>query len=157
MLRRTVWITVKFYVKRYYIAEIISFFSSYFAFIIASAAFANDLISAYCGTGGAFVGFYLPIAFSEWRTISDGESGQLSKSIIKVIKNLSIEFGLSEIFDFLLIRPFCLYSASNFITNETLAIVAGNQAANVTFFAIAALMHRFGRNMSHNCKPPKDS
>lgn len=145
IFRGTAWNSIIFYIKRYYIAEIISFFTSYLAYIIASSAFRNDLISAYCGTSGAFVGFYLPIAFSEWRSIAPDRNEKLMKKLIQVIKNLSIEFGISEILDFFIFRPFCLYSASSLIPSETVAIVAGNQAANITFFGIAALMHKFGR------------
>ncbi len=141
-LRRTAWETIKFYIKRYYIAEIISFFASYFAFNIASSAFSNDVVSAYFGTCGAFLGFYVPIALAEWRSIPAAGSIGKWKQILIIIKKLVIEFGLSELLDFLLIRPFCLYSASSLISYETIAVIAGNQAANITFFGIAALMHR---------------
>lgn len=133
---------VKFYVKRYYLAEIISFFASYFAFILASSIFDNEVVSAYFGTGGAFVGFYLPIAISEWRSTAKVTNQKNTKSILIIIKNLFIEFGISEVFDFFLIRPFCLLIASNLINIESLAVIAGNQAANISFFGIAALMHR---------------
>lgn len=150
------WKTVKFYIKRYYIAEIISFFASYFAFIIASSAFRNDVVSAYFGTCGAFVGFYTPIAVSEWRSIPTPRSVGAWKQILIIIKNLAIEFGLSELLDFLLIRPFCLYSASNLISYETIAVIAGNQTANITFFSIAALMHRCN-NQAEKAKHKKGS
>jgi hypothetical protein len=60
-----------------------------------------------------------------------------------IIKNLLIEFGLSEVIDLFISRPACLYFAQILIPDFTVAIIAGSITANIFFFAFSGFM--FGR------------
>jgi hypothetical protein len=60
-----------------------------------------------------------------------------------IIKNLLIEFGLSEVIDLFISRPACLYFAQILIPDFTVAIIVGSITANIFFFAFSGFM--FGR------------
>lgn len=54
-----------------------------------------------------------------------------------------IEFGLSELLDVFIARPFCIYLAQFYLTGFTVSIIAGNIAANIIFFLLSAFMFNY--------------
>jgi hypothetical protein len=61
--------------------------------------------------------------------------------IIKTFRNLIAEFWVAEIFDVLLIRPFCMYFFPLIISNFQLWIFIGWMVANLSFYGMAIIWY----------------
>ena len=129
-----------FFTKRYWLAELVSAFMSYLMAWVATNQSGDKILISYCGSAGAFIGFYSIILLNDIRNFP-GNTGLSRIQIFKSISfSLLIEFGLSEVIDVLLIRPACLYVAQLSITSFALAIIAGNIWANIIFFLLSSYM-----------------
>ena len=127
-------------VKRYLVCELISALCTYVLAWLAELKFNNPLITSFAGSFGAFAGFYLTIYIKELRyyKLSQNISGlKLHKALLK---NLFIEFGLSELLDLFITRPLCLYASQILIPNFAISVVTGSIIANIFFFGISGYM-----------------
>ena len=131
---------LNFFIKRYWLAELVSACMSYLMAWVAINQGGDKILISYCGSAGAFIGFYSIILLNDIRNFPVN-TGHSRVQILKSISlNLLIEFGLSEVIDVLLIRPACLYVAQLSINSFALAIIAGNIGANIIFFLLSAYM-----------------
>jgi len=131
---------INFFIKRYWLAELVSACISYLMAWVAINQSGDKILISYCGSAGAFIGFYSIILLNDIRNFP-GNTGLSRIQFLKSISlSLLIEFGLSEVIDVLLIRPACLYVAQLSITSFALAIIAGNIGANIIFFLLSAYM-----------------
>lgn len=134
---------IVFFIKRYGLAELVSATISYLLAYLAYIVTSDKILISYLGSIGAFIGFYLIIFIRDFNTFPQSE--KLSKTLIykRIIVNLVIEFGLSELLDVFIIRPLCIYLAQLYLTNFTITIITGNIAANVIFFLLSAIMFNY--------------
>ena len=129
-----------FFIKRYWLAKLVSTFLSYLMAWVATNQAGDKILISYCGSAGAFIGFYSIIFLNDIRKFPINSRLSRIHILKSITLSLIIEFGLSEAIDLLLIRPACLYVAQLSITSFALAIIAGNIAANIIFFLLSAYM-----------------
>lgn len=134
---------ILFFIKRYGIAELVSAAISYLLAYLAYIVTSDKILISYFGSIGAFIGFYLIIFLRDYKTFPQPE--KLSKKLIikRIMVNLVIEFGLSELLDVFIARPLCIYLAQLYLTNFTITIITGNIAANIIFFLLSAFMFNY--------------
>lgn len=132
-----------FFIKRYGIAELVSAAISYLLAYIAYIVTTDKVLISYLGSIGAFIGFYLIIFLRDLKTSPQAEKLSKKQIIKRIIINLVIEFGLSELLDVFIVRPLCIYLAQFYISGFTVSIIAGNIAANIIFFLLSAIMFNY--------------
>ena len=115
---------------------------------IGTAAFTSNAIAiAYGGAMGENVGYYGLAFVREMRahTITAAASGAAAEPVHvragRVIKNLFWEFGVAELFDSFISRPFWMFTATSLIGSLEAGIVAGKIIADVFFYAIAIVFY----------------
>lgn len=123
---------------RYGPAEIVGTLCALGGASLGSFLSSNNIVAAFAGTWGENLGYYGTISF---RDIRAGKSLLKSKNksygifdLIKNLRNLIFEFGLGEVLDSFVVRPFWLYTMPIVLNNFTLGIIAGKLAADVTFY-----------------------
>ena len=134
---------ILFYIRRYFFPELVSLAVSYsLAWSVEIFGWGN-VASAYAGSFGAFVGFYVPIIIRDYFSAlksSDRRGKALTKEILR---DLLIEFGAAESLDLFIIRPACLITARLVSDEFLIYMFVGNGAANTVFFGVAAVMHNY--------------
>jgi hypothetical protein len=116
---------LKQWIKRYLPAEASALLGALLGAFLANYAIGNSIIAAYTGTVFDNIGYYGTIIIRDFMR---------NKDILKLVKNLIIEFGPSEILDFFVIRPFCLYIFPIVLENYALGIIIGKFAADIIFY-----------------------
>jgi hypothetical protein len=119
----------KEWLNRYGLATALSFPAALAAAYL-SKPFANVVATAYLATLAATISFYATIAVKDVK----GRKKITVPELLKVARNMIVEFGPAEYLDSFLIRPFMLYLFPLFIGNFSLAILAGNAVTDVTYF-----------------------
>lgn len=61
--------------------------------------------------------------------------------ILKTLRNLIAEFGVAEVVDVFIIRPFCMYLFPLLIPNFQVGIFVGWMVANITFYGMAIMWY----------------
>jgi hypothetical protein len=131
---------IKFFVKRYWLAELVSASASYLFAWLAITISEDKIISSYFGSIGALLGFYIPIYIKDLNKYREYTNLPRKRIYSVVAVGLLVEFGLSEAVDTLVMRPMCLYFAQSAINEFTIAIITGNVIANILFFALSGFM-----------------
>jgi hypothetical protein len=62
---------------------------------------------------------------------------------------MGFEFGLAELLDFLVVRPFCLLYGLVFLKNYFWGILAGKTTADIIFFTISILIFEIRKKHLH--------
>lgn len=132
-----------FFIKRYGIAELVSASISYLLAYLASIVTSDKILISYLGSIGAFIGFYLMLFLQEIKAFPHPEKWSKKQIIKRIMFNLIIEFGLSELLDVFIVRPLCIYLAQLYLTSFTITIITGNIAANTIFFLLSAIMFNY--------------
>lgn len=132
-----------FFIKRYGIAELVSASISYLLAYLASIVTSDKILISYFASIGAFIGFYLMLFLQEVKAFPHPEKCSKKQIIKRIMVNLVIEFGLSELLDVFIVRPLCIYLAQLYLTNFILTIITGNIAANNIFFLLSAIMFNY--------------
>jgi len=113
------------------------FFATLAALIVANISrnlFGNIILSAFLGSIADFFVAYGIIAYRDINSRKN-KDGKLSfVGILKVIRNMIVEFGPSEYLDTFILRPFWLSVFPLFIPNYSLAIILGSLTAEITYF-----------------------
>lgn len=124
--------------KRYFPAEIVGTITalliSTFTFILTG----NYIVTAFAGAWGESLGYY---GFISTRDILSSRRHHRSKnkkygirSFSRNIRNLFLEFGVSEIFDGIFVRPFFMYIFPLMLGNLQLGIFIGKIVSDVFFY-----------------------
>ncbi len=141
MKRRILWTNkIYFFLKRYGLAELVSAGLSYLLAWVSMLLKDDRLLASYSGSFGAFIGFYVVIYLNQFRKFPKEKAFSQFQIHRRIVADLLIEFGLSEVMDLFLIRPACLYFAQVLIADFTIAILVGSQVANIFFFLLSAFM-----------------
>lgn len=144
---------IKEWIRRYAWAEV---FSTLFTFLCGWASSyitKNSVTIAYAGTIGATAGFY---GFILSRDIyksylkQEPETSRLKVLLVaKCLRNMGIEFGLAELLDFFITRPFCLLYGPVILKNYFWGILAGKTIADIIFFTLSILMFEVRKKHFH--------
>ena len=136
---------IKKWLKRYLPAEIFGTLSAIAGAGLAYSMTNNGIISAYAGTISENVGFYGYMLIKEVYDSKIHHKNNNRKytftSFLKNARNLILEFGLAEIFDSLLLRPFFMYLFPLIIGNFALGIFVGKIVADITFYIPAIIAY----------------
>lgn len=137
--------------RRYLPLEIIATMTAVAGGVLTALFTANPVAIAFGGTWGENAGYYSYAYAREMRAISaqcaaEGcrAPGFLARSY-DVIKRLIWEFGLAELADSFVVRPFCMFTASSLLGSLELGIIAGKLAADVIFYAIAVVFYELSK------------
>jgi hypothetical protein len=126
------------WIKRYLPAEILGTILALTGAGLAFSLTKNRILAAYSGGVGEVIGYYGFIFIREYlknirNSVAEGEKNKAA-GFFKTTRNLTIEFGFSELLDGGLIRPFCMYIFPLIINEFSLGIFAGKIAADVVFY-----------------------
>jgi len=133
----------KEWAKRYIPAEIIAMIFALIAVFLAFLITKNRIIIAFTGTVGDNVGYYGSISLRDILKARKLHKEYGFLSFFKNIRNLLVEFGVSEIFDFFLIRPFFMWFFPIILNNFVLGILIGKIVADITFYIPTIIMYEF--------------
>lgn len=129
------------WLKRYWLAEVIGLMVSVLLGNIVFFLSGNNIIAAYCATWAENLGYYGTILRKDIKARKKKDKEHSAKRILKVLRNIAIEFGPAEYIDSFIVRPFYLATLPYFIPNYSLALIVGNILANITFYLPTILSH----------------
>ena len=139
--------------NRYFWAEVISTIFTYLFSWGAGFISANPVAVAYAGTVGAATGFYGVIfardIYLSYRKHEPGTIAAKTLLIAKCLRNMGFEFGLAEVIDFFVVRPFFLFYGPVTLKNYVGGIMAGKTVADIIFFTISILMFEIRKKHFH--------
>ncbi len=132
---------IKEWVARYLPAEIFGVSGALLgAFLVF--LFSNNLVLiVYVASLAETIAYYSYIFYCDYRRakISDAKSGKII--IFPVIRNMFLEFGVAEVFDSLLVRPFCMYWSALILSNYYYGVVVGKLLSDVIFYIPTIIAH----------------
>src|SRR5262249_51219026 len=67
------------------------------------------------------------------------------RSVARAVANLVFEFGIAEALDSLLLRPVCMYLATQLFGDVTIGTILGKFAADVVFYVPAISAYELRR------------
>jgi hypothetical protein len=134
------WLIEKFW--RYLPAEISGTVAAFLAGWVTRLLGGNIALIAFAGTWGENFGFYGYRVIGEARDCYRQANGEGHvKKLWKILRNLIVEFGPSELLDSFVIRPGAMYLGQKYLGHFALGILAGKFAADLVFYLIAGKMH----------------
>ena len=103
----------------------------------------NGLTTAYLITFAEYLAFYSVILFSSYKKLAK-QNAVLDKKtsfpeLLKLLKNLALEFGYPAILDFLIIRPFFMYWMPILCGNYFFGIIFGKISADLCFYCFTII------------------
>ena len=141
---------VKEWIDRYLLAEVLSTILS-LATVYFTLALSDDrILAAYMGSIIASVSFYGIILFREVRfsfaKSRDIEAKYTWFSFLKDSRNIAVEFGISEVLDVLVVRPFFIYWGLKTMKNDMIGTLLGKILADIVFFLPAIVMYELRKS-----------
>lgn len=134
---------VKEWFQRYAIAELIGIILALIVSNLTMLLFNNAIIAAFLATWADNLGFYGTIIINDLKLRKKKDNKIGIKSILKLARNIIIEFGPAEYLDSFAIRPFYLAIFPLLISNYSLAILIGTLLADVTYFIPTIISYEF--------------
>lgn len=92
------------------------------------------IVAAIVATWADNIAFYGIIAYRDIKSRKRKDKKITIIDLLKVMRNLFVEFGPAEYLDSFILRPFWLSAFPYFISNYSLAILLGSLAAEVSYF-----------------------
>lgn len=128
----------KEWAKRYVPAEMLALVGALLGAILIYFLTNNRILAAYGGAIGENIGYYgLIISKDIRKSLETHRTKKLKygfKSFLKDMRNIFVEFGLSETLDSFIIRPFAMYIFPIILGSYVLGIIIGKFAADITFY-----------------------
>ena len=118
------------WLKRYLPAEIFAIIGAILGGSFMHLLFHQPIFTALGGTLGENTGYYGFIIIRDLKTTRP----QNLTAILKLIRNLLLEFGAAEYLDSFVIRPTAMYFFPQWLGNLPLGLLAGKLAADITFY-----------------------
>lgn len=125
---------IKVWVKRYLLAEIFAVFGALIGGVIINITFHNLILTALGGTWGENISYYGTIILRDLKKLKEKHKRITIFIVIKLIRNLILEFGPSEYFDSFIIRPFTMYVFPLILHNLYLGLIVGKFSADIIFY-----------------------
>jgi len=146
-------IKIKEWLQRYGWAEILSTLFTYLFGWGSSLITKDPVVLAFAGTIGAAIGFYgfifIRDIYSSYQRHEPETLRSKTLLVAHCLRNMGFEFGLAEVFDFFLVRPFFLFYGPVFLDNYFWGILAGKSVADIIFFAFSILMFEIQKKHFH--------
>ena len=131
------------WLKRYIPAEIAAICGALTGGLVAHYLFDNPIITALGGTWGENIGFYGQILFKDLQARRVRDEKITPAGVVKVLRNIVVEFGPGEYFDSFMIRPIAMYVFPQITGNMILGLFLGKVSADVTFYIPTIIMYEF--------------
>jgi hypothetical protein len=130
------------WLRRYLPAEAIGACTALLGAAVSYSLLRSYLLAAIAGTIGEAIGFYGYFVIQGVRGHYHYHrhyrlSRRLQLVAVKTLRDLTIEFGVAEAFDSILIRPVLMYTAMHVINNLSAGLLAGKLAADLVFYGFA--------------------
>lgn len=123
------------WIRRYGVAELVSLVLGVVLTAGSYLLVGSIIGSAFFGSVVETVSFYFVIAYREVRHRKRKERDSFGLiSIVKLFRNLLVEFGPAEYLDTVVIRPFWFSLFPLFITNYSFAIFLATIVADISFY-----------------------
>ncbi len=135
--------------KRYGLAEVLSLSLTVFSTWLTFKLTNNGVITALVGTWAGNVGFFGTILVQDiLLAIKQLELSGGKYSIETFYKNaraLFVEFGIAEVFDSFLIRPFLMFYIPRILGKLSLGIIIAKFLADITFYVPAIISYELSK------------
>jgi len=116
------------WLRRYLPAEAVSLLAAVLSGSLAAFLSGdNPAITALVGAWGENVGYYATMVVREQHANS-------RQSVWRTMANLTLEFGVAEALDSMLIRPALMYGAGQLVSDVRLGVLIGKVVADVAFY-----------------------
>lgn len=140
---------VREWVKRYLPAEILSLIATLVAAWAMHHYTGNAVKTALAGTWGGNVVYFgyviLADVLSARREYKLMGYSYTFRDFLKNARSLFIEFGVAELVDTFVIRPFLMYYLPILLNNLSLGIIIAKVAADVTFYIPAIISYEINK------------
>jgi hypothetical protein len=127
--------------NRYKYAELASTSSALISSLFSKIY--SGLTTAYLITFAEYLAFYSVILLSSYKKLVKQNKllGQRTSfsDLLKLLKNLILEFGYPAILDFLIVRPFCMYWMPILFGNYFFGIIFGKISADLCFYCFTII------------------
>ncbi|MFN8513049.1 MAG: hypothetical protein U0841_10760 [Chloroflexia bacterium] len=97
----------------------------------------NPALAALGGTWGENVGYYGAIVARDARARRARDGGLTLAGVIRVLRNLALEFGGAELLDSFVVRPAAMFALIRATGSLPLGLIFGKVAADCVFYAAA--------------------
>lgn len=137
--------------RRYLPLEIAATLTALIGGFAAAAVTGNAVIVAYAGAWCENIGYYSCAFARELRALRADNSlaghhnPGLARECLTVTRRLVWEFGLAELIDSFVSRPFCMFAATKLLGSFGVGIIIGKLAADVLFYGIAIVFYEVGK------------
>jgi hypothetical protein len=135
--------------KRYGLAEVLSLSLTVFSTWLTFKLTSNGVITALAGTWAGNVGFFgtiliqdILLAVKQLR-LSGGKYS--IETFYKNARALFVEFGIAEVFDSFLIRPFLMFYIPRLLGKLSLGIIIAKFLADITFYVPAIISYELSK------------
>jgi hypothetical protein len=137
--RKRVKSNLKKWIKRFLPAEIVGTLFAITSAWIASSLNANRVSIAFTASIAETIGFYLTIMVTDALLIRKELKHQhrkltLPALLFTTIKNMVLDFGVAELADSFVVRPFFMYVFPLWLNDYSAGIVAGKIASDLVFY-----------------------
>lgn len=140
--------TVRTYVikwlRRYVPAEALGLFTAFCCATLALSLTHHPAVTATAAAWGEAIGYYGLMfgreAAKRRRHLEEVTILALALLAIVIIRDLIMEFGISEVLDSLIVRPLAMYTSLQWISNLALALIMGKLVADIVFYVPAVLV-----------------
>ncbi len=126
------------WLRRYVPAEALGLFTAFCCATLALALTHHPAITATAAAWGEAIGYYGLMfgreAAKRRHHLEKVTVFALALLAIVIIRDLIMEFGISEVLDSLLVRPLAMYTSLQWISNLTLALIMGKLVADIVFY-----------------------
>lgn len=122
------------WIKRYLPAEICALVGALTGGMITHFLFAKPVVTALGGTWGENIGYYGQILYVDIRKRKQKDERMTFIGLLKVLRDMIVEFSAGEYFDSFLIRPAAMYFFPRLVGSVPLGLLLGKISADVTFY-----------------------
>ena len=136
--KRSIKPKIKRWVQRFLPAEVVG---TIIAIVVSSFTHYytnNAVVAAYAGSLSETIAFYTTIIIHDAliaRKKLEEEGKTLSfRNFVYLLRNILLDFGVAELLDSMLLRPFCMYIFPIWLGNYQLGILAGKIASDIVFY-----------------------
>jgi hypothetical protein len=121
------------WLKRYLVPELLGLFFAYISVIIYNYydSSPSDVTASFSATWGENLGYYSIIFFKDFKLLNRKHS--LISRIVATFKGIIFEFGLAELLDSFIFRPFCIYWGIRLLGLE-IGLIVGKIISDITFY-----------------------
>jgi hypothetical protein len=112
----------------------------------ASVFTASSVIIAFAGTWGENVGYYAYATGRDWKA-HFAEEPVTTGGVLRLVRNMLVEFGFAEVMDSFVVRPACMYLGQELLGSMAWGVVAGKLAADAVFYGFVIFFYELRKKL----------